>query len=403
LSGPPRILRPIAIGAAALAVVALASRLWGQGVDHRSDDTGVSISTEGPPQTVFDWSSQACAPDQLPDLPVRAFRDYRGRVDLILPHFNSWLLTGPDLNHLGNPCHVVLGSSFDPNPAGFNQKEWIASLYTRDGRRVAALVHDEYHGAKPGTCSPRDLTSCWYNAVTYASSSDGGLSFTQLAAPNDLVAASPEPYSPGRQPSGVFSPSNIVRSPADGLYYAIALSRTPSGDTGSCLMRTGDPFDPASWRAWDGSGFGFRFTDPYRAAGAGGSDCTPVATPEIASMHESLTYNTSLQRYLLVGLASAPEAETGRSMTGVYFSLSTDLLHWTRRQLIVAAPSVQSFRCGGPDPIAYPSLIDPSSRSRTFSTTARRPYLYYTRFNYQGCHRSPDRDLVRVPIAIAGP
>jgi hypothetical protein len=402
LTRPPQILRLIAITAAALAIVLLASRLWGQGADHGSD-VSASSRVAGSPQTVFDWSSQACAPDEIPDLPVRAFRDYHGRVDLILPHFNSWLLTGADLDHLSNPCRVVLGSSFDPNPTGFNQKEWIASLYTPGGRRVAALLHEEYHGAKPGTCFPKDVTSCWYNAVTYASSSDGGLSFTQPPAPNHLVAASPEPYDPGRQPSGIFSPSNIVRGPADGLYYAVVLSRTPSGDSGSCLMRTSDPFNPTSWRAWDGSGFDFRFTDPYRPSGAGGGDCTPVATPEIASMHESLTYNTYLQRYLLVGLASAPHAETGRSMTGVYFSLSTDLIHWTQRRLIMAAPSVQTFRCGGPDPIAYPSLIDPSSQSRTFSTTGRTPYLYYTRFNYQACHRTLDRDLVRVPIAIAGP
>ena len=382
--------------------MALSSRLWGQGQDHGSDVSAASMRVDGSPQSVFDWSSQACAPDQIPDLPVRAFRDYRGRVNLILPHFNSWLLSGPDLNHLANPCHVVLGSSFDPNPAGFNQKEWIASLYTSDGRRVAALVHEEYHGAKPGTCFPDDLTSCWYNAVTYASSSDGGLSFTQPPAPRHVVAASPEPYAPGRQPSGIFSPSNIVRSPADGLYYALVLSRTSSGDSGSCLMRTSDPFDPTSWRAWDGSGFGFRFTDPYRASPAGARDCTPIATPEIASMHESLTYNTYLHRFLLVGLVVGSRAEAGGSTTGVYFSLSNDLIHWTQRRLIMAAPSVQTFRCRGPDPIAYPSLIDPSSQSRTFSTTGRTPYLYYTRFNYQGCRQTPDRDLVRVPIVVSG-
>jgi hypothetical protein len=296
----------------------------------------------------------------------------------------------------------VLGSSFNASPAAFDQKEWIASLYTSDGRRVAALVHEEYHGAKAGTCSPDDLTSCWYNAVTYASSSDGGLSFAQPPAPKHLVAASPEPYGPGRQPSGIFSPSNIVRSPADGLYYAIVLSRTPSGGNGSCLMRTSDPFDPTSWRAWDGSGFGFRFTDPYRSSPSGAGDCTPIATPEIAAMHESLTYNTDLHRYLLVGLVSAPQSGSGTPASGIYFSLSTDLIHWTPRQLITAAPSVQTFRCGGRDPIAYPSLIDPSSQSRTFSTTGRDPYLYYTQFNYQGCHQTLDRDLVRVPIVVSG-
>jgi len=401
LARPPQILRPLAITAAALAIVALASRLWGQGAGDGSDVSGASIRVAGSPQTVFDWSTQACAPDEIPDLPVRAFRDYRGRVDLILPHFNSWLLTGPDLDHLGNPCRVVLGSSFNPNPAAFDQKEWIASLYTSDGRHIAALVHEEYHGAQPGTCQPGDPTSCWYNAITYAGSSDGGLSFAQGSPPADVVAAPSQPYGSGRPPTGVFSPSNIVRSPDDGLYYAIVLSRTASGDTGSCLIRTGDPFDPSSWRAWDGRGFGFPFTDPYRAPGAAAGDCTPIATPEIASMHESLTYNTYLDRYLLVGLASAPQAGTGKLVTGVYYSISTDLINWTPRELIMAAPSVQTFHCSGPNPIGYPSLIDPSSQSRTFSTTDRTPYLYYTRYNYQGCRQTLDRDLVRVPIVVS--
>jgi len=85
-------------------------------------------------------------------------------------------------------------------------------------------------------------------------------------------------------------------------------------------MRTADPFKPSTWRAWGGSGFTVRFVDPYRTSGVPGV-CTPVAKPTIASMHESLTYNTYLQRFVLVGLASAP-APDGRLVSGVYFSLS---------------------------------------------------------------------------------
>lgn len=292
-----------------------------------------------------------------------------------------------------------MSSSLDGAPAAFNQREWVASLYTDDGRRIAALVHEEYHGTQPGTCVQNEPTSCWYNAVTFARSDNGGLSFQQ-PPPGQLVAASAYRYRPGDAPTGIFSPSNIVRA-RDGYYYALVVSRAPSDAIGSCLIRTDDPFEPSSWRAWDGSGFGIRFADPYRATPDAARPCVPVATPEIGTMNESLTYNTYLDRYLLVGLVASRPGPSGKPVPGVYFSLSSDLIHWSRRRLIMEATSVQTFRYGGPDPIAHPSLIDPRSDSRTFATTGRRPYLYYTRFNYEGCQRTMNRDLVRRPIELS--
>jgi hypothetical protein len=383
-----------------LTTFAMVSVVWRSCTQWQSTvETSATARVAGPPNTVFDWSSEACAPDEVPDLPVRAYRDHRGRVQVILPHYRSWRLSGPDLNHLHNPCVSVMSSSLDGSPADFNHKEWIASLHTDDGRRIATLVHAEYHGTQPGTCIQNEPTSCWYNAVTLARSDDGGRSFTQLPPPRQLIAASNNRYQPGGAPTGIFSPSNIVRA-RDGYYYAIVVSREPSGAGGSCLMRTGNPFDPSSWRAWDGRGFGIRFTDPYRTTPGAGRPCVPVASAAIAAMHESLTYNTYLDRYLLVGMSSRL-GSGGKPVTGVYFSLSSDLIHWSPRRLIMEATSVQTFRCGGSRPIGYPSVIDPTSDSRTFATTGRRPYVYYTRFNYEGCQRTLDRDLVRQRIELS--
>jgi hypothetical protein len=58
-------------------------------------------------------------------------------------------------------------------------------------------------------------------------------------------------------------------------------------------------------------------------------------------------------------------------------------------------------RCGDPDPIMYPTVIDHTSSSRSFETSGSRAYLYYTVQHYEGCQQTLDRDLVRVPIAIA--
>jgi hypothetical protein len=402
------------LGAAVLVLTAfgMVALVWRSCQTTPPVETRVTAGLAGPPQTVFDWSSEACAPDEFPDLPVRAYRDDRGRVHLILPHFNTWRLSGPDLNHLGNPCEVVMRSSLDRAPADFNQTELVASLYTDDGRRIAALVHEEYHGTEPGACVPNEPTSCWYNAVTLARSEDGGRSFHQPPPPDHFVGASVYRYSPGVAPTGIFSPSNIVPGP-DGYSYAVVVSRLPRGTIESCLIRTDDPFEHSSWRAWDGSGFGIRFSDPYGVSSGAARPCAPIATREIAALHESLTYNTYLDRYLLVGLTSQPPPaapalatpavpkSSRERATGVYFSLSSDLIHWSPRRLIMEATSVQTFRCGGPNPIAYPSLIDPRSNSRTFATTGRRPYLYYTRFNYEGCQRTMDRDLVRRRIELS--
>jgi len=64
-------------------------------------------------------------------------------------------------------------------------------------------------------------------------------------------------------------------------------------------------------------------------------------------------------------------------------------------------PLPWTYQCGGANPIEYPSLIDPTSASRTFSTTGRQPYLYYTRLHYRDCRATLDRDLVRVPLQLS--
>jgi hypothetical protein len=119
-------------------------------------------------------------------------------------------------------------------------------------------------------------------------------------------------------------------------------------------------------------------------------------------MTESLTFNTALDRYLLVGVAGPIENRRRPRERGVYFSLSDDLIHWSPRKLIFSSPTLHSYRCGGPSPIAYPSLIDPGSRSRTFATTGEHPFLYFTKFGYRNCQKTANRDLMRVKLDVVG-
>jgi hypothetical protein len=118
-------------------------------------------------------------------------------------------------------------------------------------------------------------------------------------------------------------------------------------------------------------------------------------------MVESLTFNTHFDKFLLVGTVLERNRE-GNTVSGIYYSTSDDLIDWTPRKLIVEVESTQTHRCGDPNPVAYPSVLDPDSTSRNFETTGKRAYLYLTRFNYESCRETMDRDLVRVPIEFPG-
>lgn len=362
--------------------------------------TTAQIRPAGPPEVVFDWSEDACEQTQIPDLPVRAFRDFRGRTQLLLSHFDNFRMIGASLDRLRVDCRAVMRSDKSASVRRYSDREWIGSLYTTNGRTVWALIHDEYQGNRhPGRCPSGRYLNCWYNAITLARSTDGGRSYRQAPPPRHLIAAAPYRYRPEIGVAGVFTPSNIVTGP-DGAHYALVRVRDPSGMRGTCLLRTPRVWKPRRWRAWDGNGFDGAFTDPYRSRARPNLPCRPVGSGRIAEMVESLTYSTALDSYLLVGLAPPGEVSIGPKATGIYFSTSRDLVNWTPRKLLTRATTKQTYRCDGPSPIAYPSLVDPSSPSRTFATTGSYPFLYYTQFRYEDCRKTPERDLVRIPVEV---
>jgi hypothetical protein len=381
---------------AILAALIIVSEVW----------KAEEVKITGQKEVVFDWSQDACEPADIPDTPARAFRDAQGRVHLIASHYVSRRMSGPDLDHLTHDCSVIMSSHYDPDPATFDDREWIHSTYTPDGKTVFALVHNEYQGhTHPSRCPSGEYFACWYNTVTLAVSNDGGTaSFEHAPPPSQLVVAIPYPYVPDSGPAGIFQPSNIVRNAADDHYYALLrVQKYQDQPQGTCIMRTTDLADPKSWRAWDGAGFDVRFINPYLEANERPQDhiCQPVSYDEIQLMVESLTFNTYLDRYLLVGTAVERELD-GETASGIYYALSDDLIDWTPRELIVEVESRQTYRCGDPEPVGYPSVLDPDSTSRNFETTGRRAYLYFTRFNYESCRETMDRDLVRVPIRFSG-
>jgi acetoacetate decarboxylase len=375
---------------------------------------GPTVAPGGGAETVFDWSRMRCAPTHIPDLPPRAFRDARGRVQLVLSHDTSRRMLGTSLDLLRRDCRVIMSSGRSADPARFDDREWIAATYTRDGRTIYALVHNEYQGhTHRGRCPSGRYVACWYNSVTLAASRDEGGSYRNgVAPPLHRVASAPYRYAPDAGPYGVFAPSNIVYRARDGYYYAmVQVEPYRAQKGGTCVMRTRSLADPRSWRAWGGSlrGFAVRFIDPYREPREPAElhVCEPVSFAQIEKMHESVTYSTYLDKYVLVGLTGKWDAYRNRLVFGFYYSTSSDLVNWSERELLMEGVPTWRYRCGDPvlgqDPVEYPALLDPDSPSRNFETTDRRPYLYFTRISYRHCRQTLDRDLVRIPIEFKEP
>lgn len=354
----------------------------------------------GEEEVVFDWSQQRCENESIPDLAARAFRDAQGLVHVLISTPKLYYLSGSHLGEVARDCTLIRTTPKEADPALWMDNEWISSLYTEDGQTIYALVHNEYQGhTHAGQCPQNDYFLCWYNTVTMLVSRDGGQTFEYIAEPPaHYVAGLPYRYEAGAGTYGLRGPSNIIEGP-DGYYYVfLNYIAYQTQEQYVCLMRTDTLDDPASWRYWDGEGFGGRFLDPYLNAidAPEASLCQPLAVDQIgAGLNESITYNTELERYVLIGI-SADHIE-GREVWGFYYSFSGDLLHWTHRELIMEVPLPWTVEFPGSDlSYLYPSLLDPDSLSLIFNTTDAQAYLYYTRNNFG--HASLDRDLIRVPV-----
>lgn len=365
-------------------------------------------SATAPEVKVFDWSADRCVDDDIPDQPARAFRSASGQVTLLATHSTPRRATGSTLGGLTHQCTPIFGSGISPDPSTWDNGEVLHTPYTLDGTTVYALVHNEYWGwlYGPGYCiRPGELWAdkqkCWYNAITLATSTNGGATFSHATPPNHYVASIPYQYSAGVGPSGFFSPSNIQRG-RDGYYYSVVhVEGYGAQPDGSCLWRTRDLSDRTSWRAWSGAGFTVRFLDPYvnNITDPAQHVCTPVGPNTVQTGSESLTWNTYFKKWLLV------RATGGGGGTGFYTYTSDDLINWSGGTLMVNAELPWAHTCGEPDYVLYPSLLDPESKSRNFEDTGQRPYLFFTHFNVGynsgGCWMSLDRDLLRIPVEFS--
>ena len=366
-----------------------------------------AVTPIGPVEMVFSPARDRCDGDDVPDRSARAFRDDQGRVVLFALHTLNRALRGPGFDRLKIDCRSPLESHGNADPSRYDDASWIAATWTRDGRRVEALVHHEFQAnTHPSRCGRTDYLACWYNSIVAVRSTDGGHSFVRPDPPV-LVAGAPfrQEVEQGRH-RGFFNPSNIVQD--RGAYYFLSsttgwAARGQSGsgggeeqEAGACLFRTRTPDDPATWRAFDGKAFSIAFKDPYRAE-ARPRPCMTIA-PFPAPVGAVVRHRGS-GAWIAVFQARAD----GRRFAepGLYTTSSRDLLHWDAPHLLVAGPTLYDPPCeAGGRLIAYPSLIDRDAEGRNFDDVGDTADLYYVSLRVEGCTVTSERDLVRRRVAI---
>ncbi len=338
----------------------------------------ISLRVVGAEEVVFDWTTDRCEDSDIPDFPARAFRDDSGQVQMIASHWTVRRNIGPGVNNLTHECEVVLESDKDPDPAAFNDYEWMGSMYTEDGRTIYMLVNNEYHGWEyPGLCFAEEFwLKCCFFATTLAVSTDSGASYHHpVTPPGHLVAAVPKRYEPDSGIFGICVPTNIVKK-QDGYYYSIVIyDNRPENKVWPCLIRTQDLSDPKSWRFWDGSSFAGTFINPYteEVIDPQSHECAPI---DLDIANHSLTFNEFAGRYVLIGTSS--QVIDGRNVEGFFYTFSEDLIHWSSKKLLIELNIFED-----PDAVSYEyaSLLDPDSATRNFETSGKTAYIYYTCFN----------------------
>lgn len=363
----------------------------------------LTVSVAGDAVVVFSHERDGCDRLDKPDAPARAIRLADGTVALFAPHFDNRALRGPDLLSVRPDCSITFAGEDDPDPARFSDRSWIAALWSEDGARVFAVVHHEYQGHRhAGRCPTRRYHDCWYNALTAAVSTDGGRHFRPLGPPPHLIAALPEKAEAVHgAPAGFFNPTGIVRL-GDALYLMAYASGRGAQPRGTCLMRTRAIADPSSWRGFDGTDFTVRFVNPYGEVSEPRAHvCQPIGRSRLQWPVTALVRHAPSGLFIGVMQGRPHRPDVDEPAPGIYIATSADLLHWSAPALVMPAIGHGQYRCGGEKPLAYPSLLDPASSSRSFGTVGDTAQLYVTRFDVPDCHIHGSRSLLRIPVTIA--
>lgn len=351
---------------------------------------------------MFQWSTDKCFDENIPDSPARAFRSLNGQVNLYATHFKNSPLVGPSLNEVHSECAVKFEAKMNAVPEMYNARIWLQTFYSPDGgKKIYSLGSSDYHGNWFKNCGEknRENQGCWWSAIVLAHSEDGGKTFNSAPPPHHIVAQSPYKFSKdSKGPIGFLTTSNIVK--IDDYYYSIFnVAGFKEQSAGNCIARSNDLSDPGAWRFWNGKDYNQSFNSSKQENNAeGGFSCTTLKG--FPYKVRSLLWHTSSQRYIAVFEENKViKGDEPRVDVKFSYSWSDNLIDWHVPKEIMTLPGKKS--CKSQAMGAYPAILDSNSNDVNFGTVGNDAYLYYTRFNVkEGCKLTLDRDLVRVPITI---
>lgn len=346
------------------------------------------------PSVVFNWSSQRCDDQDIPDVPLRALRIADSTVLAFASSVESRRFLGVDLNSIKRDCALVYKSRHSADPAEFADNTWIASTWSDDGKTIYALSHNEYHGhVHPGYCALATYFACWYNTIGLLRSDDEGRSFHRVAKKPIAAPAFQQDVEQG-SPRGFFEPSNIIKH--NGAYYAL-IRTTGSGPQGRgiCLFRSSNLNDISSWTYFDGQEFTPSALDPYTDDVSQVRPCAPIE--KLNRSIGSVVFHERTGLFVAVMLGQQPKDQDGE----ILISTSRDLFNWTDPQVLIHLPLAFSVKCEDAYRFTYPSLVDPISPSRNFETVSDYPFLYLTRLRIVNCRQSLNRDLIRIGVHLS--
>lgn len=366
-----------------------------------SAETRLVATPVGPDILLYDPAKQGCDGNDIPDMPLRAYRDGEGKVAAFALHFDNRRLSGPSFEKLSLECAIVFRASRNSDPKRYDDRAWLAATYTEDGNRVHGLVHHEFQAdAHQGRCTFPEYIQCWWNSVLAVSSRDGGRSFSRQNP--QVAAASPEPSEIGQgRHRGFFNPSNIIKH--NGAYFTLIATTGWDGQpSGACLFRNADLAQSGGWRAYDGKAFSARFPDPYGQERPKAQSCQPVG-PFPAPVG-SLTRHRGTGLWLAIYQAKQgmPDGAGGtHAVSGFYVATSRDLIRWSPPGLVLETPTLYDDPCGTGVLRSYPSLVDSASPSRNFEDMGDIALLTFAQKRVDGCRVTHERKLLARKVRIS--
>ncbi|WP_161851797.1 hypothetical protein [Bradyrhizobium sp. CCBAU 051011] len=345
------------------------------------------ISVVGGPEVVFDYSKQSCEKIDIPDQPLRAFRKLDGTIVAIGSHYVNRALLGPSFDALRPSCHTIYQGADSRDPHSFDNKTWLAALWTDNGRDIVVLGHNEYHAdAFEQRCAFRKMERCWYNSITMLKSNDEGYSFH--VQQTDPILASPNTAEVDQGARrGYFDPSNII-SLGEYKYLLVAQRGFGNGYEGRCLLRNLDPSNPSGWEMYTGSGYVKSSGSPYNS-----SQQHPLCSP-VVGLKGTLGSVTRIRGTPFFAAFLVTNRSTGDFISAFF---STDLINWREGGDLLRISSFWSKDCQGEARFSYPSVVDDNSNGRNFDDIGGSGWLFLVRGR---CQLDMTRDLVRFRLVI---